>query len=123
MFKKGDKVKEVYGSKINVIEEVDIKGSNPYRYLVGGLWYCEDEIELVNENNNKPDHYKTTSIDVIDFCDIQKLDFLQGNVVKYTCRAGKKQYDGLTIEESEIKDYKKAIDYLQRKLKYLTKND
>ena len=65
----------------------------------------------------KPNHYKTDSIDVIDFCKIYDLNFNLGNVCKYISRAGKK--DG----ESTLKDLKKALDYLQREIKYLEKSE
>ncbi len=58
-----------------------------------------------------PKHYKTDSIDVIDFCKMYNLNFNRGNIVKYVCRAGKK--------DDEIQDLKKALDYLQRELKHL----
>ena len=41
------------------------------------------------------------------------LDFCLGNAVKYICRAGKKP------GEDEVKDLEKAVDYLQRKVKFL----
>ena len=59
-----------------------------------------------------PEHYKTEqNFDVIDFCKLYDLNFNKGNIIKYVCRAGKK--------EDELKDLKKAIDYLQREIKYL----
>jgi len=58
-------------------------------------------------------HYKTNSIDIIDFCKLYDLNFNKGNILKYICRAGKKE------NESEIKDLKKALDYLNREIKYL----
>lgn len=62
--------------------------------------------------NETPKHYKTDkNIDVIDFCKIYKLNFNRGNIVKYVCRAGKK--------DDEIIDLKKALDYIQREIKYL----
>lgn len=67
-------------------------------------------------------HYKTDSIDVIDFCKLYNLNFNRGSIVKYVCRAGLKKYDGLSLQESEIKDLKKAIDFLQRELKHLNNN-
>lgn len=69
------------------------------------------------EPETKPNHYKTDSIDVIDFCKIYNLNFNLGNVCKYISRAGKK--DG----ESTLKDLKKALDYLQREIKYLEKSE
>jgi len=57
------------------------------------------------------EHYKTDKIDVIDFCKLYDLNFNEGNVIKYVSRARRKG--------SHIQDLKKAIDYLQRELKYL----
>ena len=55
---------------------------------------------------DKPKHYENdTFIDVIDFCNIYKLDFIEGNIIKYIVRYKKK--DG-------IKDLEKALVYLNR---------
>lgn len=65
-------------------------------------------------------HYQNDSnIDVIDLCKLYKLNFNKGNVLKYVCRSGKKRYDGLNPIQSEIKDLKKAIDYLEREINFL----
>ena len=65
-------------------------------------------------------HYQNDSnIDVIDLCKLYKLNFNKGNVLKYVCRSGKKRYDGLNPTQSEIKDLKKAIDYLEREINFL----
>lgn len=56
-------------------------------------------------NKTTPPHYQGT-IQPIDLINAQNLNFNLGNVVKYVCRAGKK--DG----ETTIKDFNKAIDYL-----------
>ena len=61
--------------------------------------------------SNKPQHYKTSGIDVIDICKLYDLNFNRGNILKYVCRAGKK--------DDEVKDLEKALDYLNRELKYL----
>ena len=55
-------------------------------------------------------HYKTKSVDVIDICKLYNLNFNRGNIVKYICRAGKK--------DNEIQDLEKALDYLKRELKH-----
>ncbi len=61
---------------------------------------------------NIPQHYQTGKIyDLIDVIQDYKLNFNRGNVLKYVCRAEKK--------EDEVKDLEKAIDYLQRELKYV----
>ena len=68
-----------------------------YVNIVGG-------VEIMN--NNRPKHYENdTSIDVIDFCNLYKLDFIEGNIIKYIVRYKKK--DG-------IKDLEKALVYLNR---------
>lgn len=56
-------------------------------------------------------HYKTELIDVIDFCKLYGLNFCRGNIIKYICRAGKK--------DNEIEDLEKARDYLNREIKHL----
>ena len=58
-----------------------------------------------------PSHYNQGKIEVIDFIMDQKLDFPTGNSVKYICRARWKS------PEKEVEDYKKAIEYLQFKIK------
>lgn len=83
------------------------------------LWYLSDEgddyWDTLNKkefNNNKPTHYQNKSnYDVIDFCNDYKLNFNRGSATKYIARAGKK--------EDEIKDLKKAIDFLEREIKFL----
>ena len=57
-----------------------------------------------------PDHYKVGGFQVWDFIAAQQLDFFTGNVVKYLCRAGKKQYEG------EIDDLLKAKMYIEKKI-------
>ena len=66
-----------------------------------------------------PTHYKTNSIDVIDFCSAYNLNFNRGSIAKYIARAGSKTYDNLTDKESELKDLGKALDFLQREIKHL----
>lgn len=58
-----------------------------------------------------PTHYQTqTEFDVIDFCKAYDLNFNLGCIVKYLARAGKKG--------DRMEDLKKALDYLQREIKY-----
>ena len=57
-------------------------------------------------NNNRPKHYENDSkIDVIEFCNIYKLDFTEGNIIKYIVRYKLK---------NGIEDLQKAKDYLDR---------
>jgi hypothetical protein len=61
-----------------------------------------------------PTHYDNQkNYDLIDVALDYNLNFFRFNVLKYICRAGKK--------EDEIKDLEKAIDYLERELKHLRK--
>jgi hypothetical protein len=59
-----------------------------------------------------PSHYNNgKGYDVIDFCNDYKLNFNRGSACKYIARSGKK--------DNEIEDLKKAIDFIQREIKYL----
>lgn len=61
-----------------------------------------------------PQHYNNEkNYDLIDVALDYNLNFFRFNVLKYICRAGKK--------ENEIQDLEKAIDYLQREIKHLRK--
>ena len=61
-----------------------------------------------------PTHYKNANeYDLIDVALDYNLNFFRFNVLKYICRAGKK--------ENEIQDLEKAIDYLEREIKHLRK--
>lgn len=55
---------------------------------------------------NHPSHYTDGKIEVINFIEDKKLPYHLGNVVKYVCRAGKKN------PATEIEDLKKAQWYL-----------
>lgn len=57
-------------------------------------------------------HYQSgKDYDIIDVCKDYSLNFNRGNVMKYVARAGKK--------DDELKDLRKALDYLQREIAYL----
>ena len=55
-----------------------------------------------------PDHYRLGNIEVWDFIVDQDLGYLEGNIIKYICRAGHK--DG----ESRIDDLLKAQVYIHK---------
>ena len=59
-----------------------------------------------------PSHYQG-KIQPIDLINAQNLNFNLGNVVKYVCRAGKKQ------GESNLKDLNKAKDYINYEIERL----
>ena len=57
-------------------------------------------------------HYENSKgYDVIDIIKDYDLNFNRGNVLKYICRAGKK--------DNELTDLRKALDYLQREIEHL----
>lgn len=58
-------------------------------------------------NIEHPQHYQN-KIEVIDFIEAWDLNFHLGNVVKYICRAGRKD------PTTEVEDLKKAMFYLKR---------
>lgn len=68
-----------------------------------------------NDPVNHPSHYASGKIEVIDAIEDWGLDFSCGNAVKYVARAGKKD------KSKEIEDLKKAIWYINRKIKTLEK--
>jgi hypothetical protein len=77
---------------------------------------------MEKEMVNHPDHYggKNSVYEVVKVCEAWGLDkdAYLFNVVKYIARAGKKNSD------KEIEDLKKAMFYLDRKVKNLeNKND
>ena len=57
------------------------------------------------KDNIKPDHYGSSGIDVISFCQANNLDFMQGNVIKYITRYRKK---------NGLEDVRKAVEYINR---------
>jgi len=59
-----------------------------------------------------PKHYENgKDYDLIDVIKDYDLSFNLGNVIKYVCRAGKK--------ENELKDLEKAVDYIEREIYYM----
>jgi hypothetical protein len=73
-----------------------------------------DSKEMVNH----PNHYggEDNMYEAIKVIEAWDLDFHLGNTVKYISRAGKKGAD------KELQDLKKALWYLERKIKNLEDN-
>lgn len=76
------------------------------------------------EKVNHPSHYtwlkELCGIEVIDVT--RHLDFDIGNAVKYLLRAGHKSEQGYTDKQKTIEDLRKAIFYIEDKIK-LIEND
>lgn len=54
--------------------------------------------------NKTPSHYQGT-IQPIDLINAQNLNFNLGNVVKYVCRAGKKEHENILSDLEKAKNY------------------
>lgn len=78
-------------------------------------------VEQKKDNVNHPSHYtwlkEKCGIEVIDIT--RHLDFDSGNAIKYILRAGHKSEEGYSDKEKQIEDFKKAIFYLNDKIKML----
>ncbi|KKM45064.1 hypothetical protein LCGC14_1561310 [marine sediment metagenome] len=61
---------------------------------------------LRKDKPTEPRHYKTGEIEPLHLIESQKLDFIEGNIVKYVCRH-RKSKDGLN-------DLLKAKWYIER---------
>lgn len=59
-------------------------------------------------------------IEVIDIT--RHLDFDTGNAIKYLLRAGRKPEEGITDKEKTIEDLRKAVWYINDKIKMLEKD-
>ena len=70
---------------------------------------------MSEEMVNHPNHYggENNQYEAIKVLEAGDLDFHLGNTVKYISRAGKK--------DKELQDLKKALWYLERKIKNLEK--
>ena len=66
--------------------------------------------------NKTPKHYQAT-IQPIELINAQNLNFNLGNVVKYVCRAGKKQ------GENVLSDLEKAQNYINYEIERIKKNE
>ena len=67
-----------------------------------------------NMNEADPDHYSNLPMEPWDFIQQNKLDFFEGNVVKYICRW--KNKGGVT-------DLRKAITYIEKIIEGETSNE
>lgn len=80
-------------------------------------------IEPKSDNVNHPSNYNDGKIEVIDYIEDKQLGFCLGNAVKYISRAGKKRSGGMSDTEKEIEDLKKALWYVERRIKELEELD
>lgn len=86
---------------------------------------CEPAQQKQDDKVSHPSHYTwlkaLCGIEVIDIA--RHLDFDMGNALKYLLRAGKKSEEGYSDKEKEIQDLKKAVWYINDKIKMLEEED
>jgi len=70
-------------------------------------------------NIKSPDHQPKWSIEPIIFVMSKGMSFWRCNVIKSVVRAVSKHYGGMTPDESEITDLKKARRYIDMRLNQL----
>lgn len=73
----------------------------------------DDDDDSTPDLVNNPPHYTTGRIEVIDFIEDKELDFLEGNIIKYTTRYKKK---------NGLEDLKKAQWYLNKLIERVENN-
>ena len=89
-----------YVKVINNLNDLKCYPVNIFREL------SKQEVEKLglSTDKTKPSYYGT-GFDVIDFCQKNNLDFMQGNVIKYVTRYK---------EKNGIEDLQKAKEYIDR---------
>ena len=87
---------ELKGSDLDIFYNMAIKRA---------IHLAEDLDEQKPITSSTPNHYQG-SVQPIDLINAQDLNFNLGNVVKYVCRAGKKE------GENTLSDIEKAKDYI-----------
>ena len=98
----------------NILSEIDGTDFNDgYNF---GILRAITLVEKLDDykDNTTPQHYQGT-IQPIDLINAQDLNFNLGNVVKYVCRAGKKQ------GENVLSDLEKAQNYINYEIERIKK--
>lgn len=109
-------------------EDGILEGCNKELYLLDNVDFKEDIFRIrfkMEDNVNHPPHYTwlkdKCGIEVIDIT--RHMDFCLGNSIKYILRAGHKQEVSMSNKEKEIEDLKKAIWYINDRIKQLEKEN
>lgn len=83
--------------------------------------YVDIKYSLEEDKVNHPSHYtwlkELCGIEVIDIT--RHMDFDLGNSIKYILRCGRKSENGYSNKDKTIEDLKKAIFYINDKIKML----
>ena len=73
----------------------------------------------MNDNVNHPAHYTSHPSGVECITITRHYCFAIGNAIKYLWRAGLKQEEGITDRHKEIEDLRKAVWYINDRIKQL----
>ena len=73
----------------------------------------------MNDKVKHPSHYTYGKIETIDFIYDKNLNFALGNAIKYIVRSGRKQSEGMSVEEKRIEDLEKAMQYIQFEIEHI----
>lgn len=111
-FELGGDLDIIYNSAIkhaiHLAEYLDEKPNNDLSKIKEtGFYHIKDK-------DNTPSHYQG-SVQPIDLINAQDLNFNLGNVVKYVCRAGKKE------GENTLSDLEKAKNYINFEIERVKK--
>lgn len=74
-----------------------------------------NKFKSIEDKIINPDYYSNSDIDVIEFCNLNNIEFWCGNVIKYCVRSGKKS------KEKETDDLRKAIRYIERRIDFINR--
>lgn len=109
-------------------EDGVLEGCNEELYCLNHVDFKEEVFKNTSKSNNNvnhPKHYTwlkdKCGIEVIDIT--RHMDFCLGNAIKYILRAGHKQEASMTDKEKEIEDLKKAIFYINDRIKQLEESN
>lgn len=120
------------GHMYKCIESNILRGNNDEHINLNDFdtnWDCYFSLAVIPTDNVNPPiervehpiHYsylkELCGIEVIDIT--RHMDFDLGNAIKYILRSGHKEESSMTNKEKEIEDLKKAIWYLNDKIKML----
>lgn len=111
-----DLVLNVFYDDFYEITRADSREFIPEKVVEALTHLAAVEARFRHDNVNHPAHYTGGKIEVWDFIVDQNLNFLLGNVVKYVCRAGKKD------PQKHLEDLNKARAYLDREIKRISDN-
>lgn len=111
---------------LDVLRHNEAKISEACKGLENYIKNLESEIRESNltqqpDRVNHPSHYTSHPSGVECITITEHYDFCVGNAIKYLWRCGLKVEEGMTPKDKEIEDLKKAVYYINRKIKNLEK--